>query len=101
MIYLVVQSLMFNIFWQMGRGEIRNPIDVFVDYNRHMGYGQYPSESEPDAPVPPALPVPNCCCGAPAEVKQSRHRKTAGRAYYMCCFTYVTTDLELCENLHC
>ena len=37
-----------------------------------------------DAPVPPALPVPNCECGIPAEVKQSRWPTTAARAYYMC-----------------
>ncbi|KAF8754818.1 hypothetical protein HU200_011434 [Digitaria exilis] len=30
------------------------------------------NESSVDAVVPPALPVPNCKCGKPAEVKQSR-----------------------------
>ncbi|KAF8701584.1 hypothetical protein HU200_033506 [Digitaria exilis] len=34
--------------------------------------------------LPPALPVPNCNCGKPAEVKQSRWRTTVGRAFYMC-----------------
>src|SRR6185312_9660099 len=45
---------------------------------------QYPTVRCEDAPVPPALPVPNCECGIPAEVKQSRWRTTAARAYYMC-----------------
>ena len=45
---------------------------------------QYPTIKCEDAPVPPALPVPNCECGIPAEVKQSRWPTTAARAYYMC-----------------
>jgi len=45
---------------------------------------QYPTVRCEDAPVPPALPVPNCECGIPAEVKQSRWPTTAARAYYMC-----------------
>ena len=45
---------------------------------------QYPTVRCEDAPVPPALSVPNCECGIPAEVKQSRWPTTAGRAYYMC-----------------
>ena len=44
----------------------------------------YPAVRCEDAPVPPALPVPNCECGIPAEVKQSRWPTTAARAYYMC-----------------
>ncbi|KAF8664877.1 hypothetical protein HU200_054190 [Digitaria exilis] len=55
---------------------------------RQRGYGQYPSVKDAHGPVPPALPVPNCCCSVPAEVKQSRHPKTAGRAYYICRFKY-------------
>ena len=34
----------------------------------------YPTVRCEDAPVPPALPVPKCECGIPAEVKQSRGR---------------------------
>ncbi|KAG2565784.1 uncharacterized protein LOC120681073 [Panicum virgatum] len=52
-----------------------------------LGGGQYPSESDEDAPVPPALPVPFCRCEPGyqvAVVKQSRHPKTAGRAFYIC-----------------
>ncbi|KAG2598158.1 hypothetical protein PVAP13_5KG218898 [Panicum virgatum] len=52
-----------------------------------LGGGQYPSECDEDAPVPPALPVPFCRCEPDnqlAEVKQSRHPKTAGRAFYIC-----------------
>ncbi|KAF8644163.1 hypothetical protein HU200_066537 [Digitaria exilis] len=46
---------------------------------RQRRYGQYAH-----GPVSPALAIPNCCCGVPAVVKQSRHPKTAGRAYYIC-----------------
>ncbi|KAG2601428.1 hypothetical protein PVAP13_5KG590707 [Panicum virgatum] len=52
-----------------------------------FGGGQYPSECDEDAPVPPTLPVPFCRCepgNQLAEVKQSRHPKTAGRAFYIC-----------------
>ena len=45
---------------------------------------RYPIVSCEDAPVPPALPIPNCECDISAEVKQSRWPTTAGRAYYMC-----------------
>ena len=44
----------------------------------------YPTVRCEDASVPPALPVPKCECGIPAEVKQSRWPTTAARAYYMC-----------------
>ena len=44
----------------------------------------YPDISCKDAPVPPALPVPNCDCGKPAQVTQSMHPDTAARAYYTC-----------------
>ncbi|KAG2579025.1 hypothetical protein PVAP13_6NG142303 [Panicum virgatum] len=52
-----------------------------------LGGEQYPSECDEDAPVPLALPVPFCrCepCNQLAEVKQSRHPNTAGRAFYIC-----------------
>jgi len=42
------------------------------------------SEYDENAPVPSPLPIPNCECRIPAEVKQSRHPKTAARAYYTC-----------------
>ncbi|CAO2038187.1 unnamed protein product [Urochloa humidicola] len=44
----------------------------------------YPNVSCKDAPVPPALPIPNCDCGKPAQVTQSMHPDTAARAYYTC-----------------
>ncbi|KAF8651099.1 hypothetical protein HU200_063629 [Digitaria exilis] len=66
-----------------------NPAFVHERNLRRRGYGQYPSEEYADGPAPPALPVPNCCCGAPALVKQSRHPKTVGRAYYKCMFTWI------------
>ncbi|KAG2548982.1 hypothetical protein PVAP13_9KG198013 [Panicum virgatum] len=52
-----------------------------------VGGGQYPSECDEDAPVPHALPVPFYRCepgNQLAEVKQSRHPKTVGRAFYIC-----------------
>ncbi|KAF8690835.1 hypothetical protein HU200_041232 [Digitaria exilis] len=42
----------------------------------------YPDVSFKDAPVPPALPSPQCECGKPAWVTQSMHPDTAARAYY-------------------
>ncbi|KAF8759276.1 hypothetical protein HU200_010312 [Digitaria exilis] len=42
----------------------------------------YPDVSSKDAPVPPALPSPQCECGKPARVTQSMHPDTAARAYY-------------------
>nr|TKW40998.1 hypothetical protein SEVIR_1G284900v2 [Setaria viridis] len=54
------------------------------EYKRRMWYVHYVGESNADSPVPPALPIPLCRCGVQAEVKQSRHSKTAGRAFYVC-----------------
>ncbi|TVU34630.1 hypothetical protein EJB05_16471 [Eragrostis curvula] len=57
---------------------------------------QYPRVSSVDGPVPPTLPVPNCECGHPAVVQQSRHRVTAARAFYECrsdeCFFFQWID---------
>lgn len=53
-------------------------------YAKKMGLGQYPDECDEDAVVPPSVPVPNCRCDVPAWVTQSRHTKTAGRAYFCC-----------------
>ena len=44
-----------------------------------LGGGQYPSECDEDATVPPALTIPLCRCkpgNQLAVVKQSRHLKT-------------------------
>ncbi|KAF8702020.1 hypothetical protein HU200_033359 [Digitaria exilis] len=65
-----------------------HPVIVHERNLRRRGYSHYPSEEDADGPVPPALLVPNCCCGAPALVKQSRHPKITGRAYYKCRLTY-------------
>ena len=35
-------------------------------------------------PFLPALPTPLCDCGIPAFVKQSKHSKSASRAFYTC-----------------
>ena len=40
--------------------------------------------SSKDAPVPPDLPVPNCDCGRPADMFQSRHPDTAAHCFYTC-----------------
>jgi hypothetical protein len=48
------------------------------------GKGRFFEEWDEDAPVPRALPVPNCLCGVSAYVKQSRCARTAGRAFYCC-----------------
>nr|TKW16099.1 hypothetical protein SEVIR_5G277200v2 [Setaria viridis] len=45
-----------------------DPAATGYEYKWRIGYMQYPSESDADALVPPALPVPNCRCGVPAEV---------------------------------
>ena len=44
----------------------------------------YPDESSKDVPVPPELLVPNCDCGRPVDVFQSRHPDTAARYFYTC-----------------
>ncbi|RCV37196.1 hypothetical protein SETIT_8G043500v2 [Setaria italica] len=54
------------------------------EYKRRRWYVHYVGESNADAPVPPALPVPDCRYGVQAEVKQSRHPKTVRRAFYVC-----------------
>lgn len=51
---------------------------------KHKPKELYPDVSCKDAPVPAALPVPQCDCGKPAEVRQSMHPDTAARAHYMC-----------------
>jgi hypothetical protein len=43
-----------------------------------------PDVSSKDAPVPPDLVVPNCDCGRPAWVCQSKHPFTVARCFYLC-----------------
>jgi len=48
----------------------------------------YSDASCKDAHVHPELPVPNCDCGKPAHVFESKHLDTAARAFYTygdCC----------------
>jgi hypothetical protein len=45
---------------------------------------QYLDVSSKDAHVLPDLPVPNCDCGRPAWVCQSKHPNTAARCFYLC-----------------
>ena len=78
-----------------------NPYDSHERCKRRRGYGQYPSEEDADAPVPPALAVPDCRCGSPAEVQQSRHPNTAGRAYYVCKKKYMRSKCRFTEILPC
>jgi hypothetical protein len=40
--------------------------------------------SSKEAPVPPDLPVPNCDCGRPTWVCQSKHTNTTARCFYLC-----------------
>ena len=63
----------------------------------------YPDASSKDAPVPPNLPVPNCDCGFPTHVFQSKHSDIAARCFYTCsrfnvrnCFHYLFF-LYLCK----
>jgi hypothetical protein len=42
----------------------------------------YDHVSSVDGLVPPNLPIPNCDCGVPAHVFQSRHPETAARCFY-------------------
>jgi hypothetical protein len=63
--------------------------DMWVPIARQMKFvettkGKYPDVSCKDAPVPPRYPVPKCCCGKPCGITQSKHKATAGRAYYCC-----------------
>ena len=44
----------------------------------------YPDASSKDAPVSPDLPVPNCVCGFPVHIFQSKHPDTAARCFYTC-----------------
>jgi hypothetical protein len=44
----------------------------------------YPNASSKDAHVPPNLLVPNCECGRPAWVFQSRHPDTTICFFYAC-----------------
>jgi hypothetical protein len=44
----------------------------------------YPDVSSKDAPVPSELPVPNCDCGIPVWVCQSKHPDTDARCIYLC-----------------
>jgi hypothetical protein len=40
--------------------------------------------SSKDANVPPDLSVPNCDCGRPVWVCQSKHPDTVARCFYLC-----------------
>ena len=55
----------------------------------------YPDEFSKDATVPPELPVPNCDCGRPADVFQSRHPDTAARYFY----TYSCFNVSNCFRM--
>ncbi|RCV25976.1 hypothetical protein SETIT_5G208100v2 [Setaria italica] len=67
------------------------------EYKRRRWYVRYVGESNGAGPVPPALPVPLCRCGVQAEVKQSRHPKTAGRAFYVCKWTFDPMPAAPCD----
>jgi hypothetical protein len=44
----------------------------------------YPEVSSKDAHVHPDILVPNCDCGRPVWVCQSKHPDTAARCFYTC-----------------
>nr|TKW09100.1 hypothetical protein SEVIR_6G070450v2 [Setaria viridis] len=67
------------------------------EYKRRRWYVRYVGKSNGAGPVPPALPVPLCRCGAQAEVKQSRNSKTAGRAFYVCKWTFDPLPTAPCD----
>ncbi|RCU61439.1 hypothetical protein SETIT_J002100v2 [Setaria italica] len=68
------------------------------EYNRRRLYVHYVGESNADAHIPPALPVPlSNRCGMEAEVKQSRHLKIAGRAFYVCKWTFDPIPAAPCD----
>ncbi|RCV17710.1 hypothetical protein SETIT_3G241200v2 [Setaria italica] len=67
------------------------------EYKRCRWYVCYVDKSNAGAPVPPALPVPLCRCGVQAEVKQSRHPKTTGRAFYVCKWTFDPMTTTPCD----
>jgi len=55
----------------------------------------YPDVSSKDAPIPPDLPLPNCDCGLPAHMFQSRHRDTSARYFYTCSLFNVSNCLRI------
>ncbi|RCV35804.1 hypothetical protein SETIT_7G269600v2 [Setaria italica] len=67
------------------------------EYKRRRWYVRYVGESNGAGPVPPDFPVPLCRCGVQAEVKQSRHPKTAGRAFYVCKWTFDPMPAAPCD----
>ncbi|RCV32692.1 hypothetical protein SETIT_7G023500v2 [Setaria italica] len=70
------------------------------EYKRRRWYVRYVGESSADALVPLALPVPLCRCGMQAEVKQSRHPKIAGRAFYVCKWSFDPMPVASCDFFH-
>jgi hypothetical protein len=44
----------------------------------------YPDASSKDTPVPPDLSMPNCDCGRPPWVFQSKHLDTTACYFYTC-----------------
>nr|TKW31276.1 hypothetical protein SEVIR_2G095000v2 [Setaria viridis] len=55
---------------------------IGYEYKRRMGYMQYPSESDKDASIPPALPVPDCRRSVPAEDPPIPYDRTKLEPYY-------------------
>jgi hypothetical protein len=53
----------------------------------------YDHASSVDGPVSPDLPIPNCDCGVPAHVFQSKHPETAARCFYCCSGCAVSNGL--------
>jgi hypothetical protein len=83
-IYVVVLylKLFFSIIFVAGLVDMSHQNPRYCAIFR--GKGRFLEEWNEDAPVPRALPIPNCLCGVLAYVKQSRCASTAGRAFYCC-----------------
>jgi hypothetical protein len=83
-IYVVVLylKLFFSIIFVAGLVDMSHQNPRYCAIFR--GKRRFLEEWNEDAPVPRALPIPNCLCGVLAYVKQSRCASTAGRAFYCC-----------------
>ena len=53
-----------------------------------------------DAPILPDLPIPNCDCGRPVDVFQSRHPNTVARCFYTCSRFNVSNCFRIFFSFH-
>ncbi|RCV18368.1 hypothetical protein SETIT_3G295500v2 [Setaria italica] len=67
------------------------------EYKWDRWYVCYVGKSNAGGPIPPTLLIPLCRCGVQAEVKQSRHPKIAGRAFYVCKWIFDPMPAAPCD----